>query len=150
MPYPHTIYDGAFTRATDPAPRDYVWHVLDDVERERERQTELRDAGRFERTLADAGLSEAERLAVVAEEFGEVARCVADVVAGKQADADHLRKELIQLAACCVAWAEFLDSVDPAPDARLARPTMPSAADGDTGPVTETFPPSAHIVLGDA
>lgn len=79
------------------------------VRAERRRQVELQAAGRFKYTCADGELSDAERLAVLAEEFGEVAREVAEGVAGNGVDLDALRKELIQVAAVAVAWAEWID-----------------------------------------
>ncbi|MES2384554.1 MAG: MazG-like family protein [Pseudomonadota bacterium] len=93
--------------------RDTIWL---DIVTERFRQERLCAAGKFPATLAHRGaLSPAACLAVLAEEFGEVARPVADQLAGSRRgeplDVDHLREELIQLAACCVAWVEQLDDV---------------------------------------
>lgn len=83
--------------------------VLDDVTAERHRQNFLRDSGKFQRTLADQGLTPSDRLAVICEEFGEVARVVCEALAGNGLDRVHLRDELVQLAACSVAWIEYLD-----------------------------------------
>lgn len=90
-----------------------TWRVLDDVLKERKRQAWLRDQGRFRYTLADEpGLMDSEKFACIAEEVGEVARCVlarARIV--KEApDAEKLRLELVQSAALCVAWIEALDA----------------------------------------
>jgi hypothetical protein len=85
--------------------------ILHDVAAERLRQERLCAAGEFPATLAhDSHLTPSDKLAVVAEEFGEVAEIIADGLAARRApDADHLREELIQVAACCVAWVEYLD-----------------------------------------
>lgn len=88
--------------------------ILADIIIERGRQDVLRDAGKFPKTLADADppLTPCECLTVCSEEFGEVAEIVADAIGKPPAalDRDHLREELIQLAACCVAWVEQLDT----------------------------------------
>lgn len=83
--------------------------VLTCIAAERLRQERLKAAGRFKFTPADLGLSDPERLAVLAEEFGEVAREVAERVAGKTTDFAKLRAELVQVAAVAVAWVEFID-----------------------------------------
>lgn len=88
-------------------------HVLSAVITERHRQEALRALGKFKWTLADtsAGFTPAEGLAVLSEEHGEIARVVCESLAdGAVLDVAHLREELIQLAACCVAWVEGLDS----------------------------------------
>lgn len=90
--------------------------VLDDITSERFRQEALRDLGRFRWTLADVGLyTPAEALAVLSEEFGEIARVVCEGLGNRPVDTGHLREELVQLAACCVAWVEALDSGDEMP-----------------------------------
>lgn len=81
--------------------------ALRDVYRERVRQDQLKAAGRFELTCADAELPASEKLAILVEEVGEVARAVlerADLVADKHGSS--LRDELIQVAAVALAWAE--------------------------------------------
>lgn len=83
-------------------------HILDDISAERERQTALKAMGQFKREVHELGASDA--LAVLAEEFGEVANVVADMVAGKPLETDHLREELIQVAAVCVSWVEGIDA----------------------------------------
>jgi hypothetical protein len=94
--------------------RDAIWL---DIVTERFRQERLCREGKFPATLAHQGaLAPAACLAVLAEEFGEVARPVADHLAagargGAPLDVAHLREELIQLAACAVAWVEQLDEV---------------------------------------
>jgi hypothetical protein len=83
--------------------------VVAEVYRERLRQDELKRAGRFSHTCAD-DLPNGDKLAVLVEEVGEVSRAV--IEHAKLANDVHgkdLRKELIQVAAVCVAWAESLD-----------------------------------------
>lgn len=83
--------------------------VLEEVHRERQRQDELKRRGKFARTCADA-MSDPERLAVLAEEFGEVAREVTEAISDpSRRDVAKLRAELVQTAAVCVAWCEGLD-----------------------------------------
>lgn len=83
--------------------------VLLEVYRERVRQDELKVAGRFPHTCADAELSPGEKLAVLVEEVGEVARALSED-AGNANDKHgvELRRELVQVAAVAVAWAESL------------------------------------------
>lgn len=93
--------------------------VIEEVYKERGRQEDLRKAGKFAWTCADPTQSNARKLAVLAEEFGEVAREVTEeIISGDKKDPDgripilkqNIRKELIQVAAVCVAWVEALDS----------------------------------------
>ena len=78
---------------------------------ERKRQLTLQAAGRFSYTPSDHALTDAQRLAMLAEELGEVARNVLRrgrlVTDGDPSDAG-LRKELGQVAAIAVAWMERL------------------------------------------
>ncbi len=76
--------------------------IVEDVTSERYRQEDLKAGGKFPWTLADAAPSSAEKLAVLAEEFGEVAKAVCE------GDRENLREELVQVAACCVAWLDSL------------------------------------------
>src|SRR5580658_7380273 len=103
--------------------------ALEAVSRERLRQEELRKSGKFLWTCAshrhDPGstvpVSYAEKLVVLMEEIGEVAREVVEwgITTDKYAAdptlmkmpphreqyfRDRLRNELVQVAACCVAW----------------------------------------------
>lgn len=93
---------------------DSLWkwnaRIFADIGRERERQEDLKAAGKFTFTLADPADC-GNKSAVLGEEFGEVC-CAALNVAGSSTDGPErgdLRKELIQLAACAVAWVEALD-----------------------------------------
>lgn len=73
--------------------------ILREVRVERERQELLRDAGTIGPVDTDG-----QRLAVLVEEVGEVARAMND---GK-----GLREELIQVAAVAVAWVEAIDTAE--------------------------------------
>jgi hypothetical protein len=72
------------------------------VTSERCRQVQLRTEGRIPWSCADPLVSPGERLAVLVEEVGEVARALNDGVG--------LRDELVQVAAVAVAWIEGLDA----------------------------------------
>lgn len=76
--------------------------ALDDVGVERRRQEQLRVDGRFVQTCADPAMDPLLALAVLAEEFGEVARAVVEQ------DLEQAETELIQVAAVAVAWVEGL------------------------------------------
>lgn len=100
-------------------PDGKVGDVLCWVNRERHRQECLKAQGKFPWSCADQidpdsgrEILLAEKLAVLAEEFGEVAEIVCKLGA-KRAEADTvslkmLRDELVQVAAVAVAWAESL------------------------------------------
>ena len=83
--------------------------IVEEIYRERGRQNELKRAGKFAYTCADKEMLQPERLAVLAEEFGEVAHEVNEGIGGRKVDIAKLRKELIQVGAVCVAWVEALD-----------------------------------------
>lgn len=111
---------------------DDTLDILTLVHEERERQDKLKAKGKFTFTCADVfGLMQAEKLGVLAEEFGEVAQLVCRVMIpapGHVYETDEgpvkvipdltpeqlqdyrvkLKEELIQVAAVCVAWAETL------------------------------------------
>lgn len=83
--------------------------ALADVIRERMRQEDLKLQGRFKYTCADHQLAPGEKLAILTEEVGEVARAILEggnIVSDKHS-AD-LRKELVQVAAVALAWVESL------------------------------------------
>lgn len=104
-------------------PYDIRARVLQAVRDERVRQDTLKAAGKFPFTCADTGLTQAEKLGVLAEEFGEVAQLVCRVMIPPPGDrgipsikpsalTDYivkLHEELVQVAAVCVAWAESLE-----------------------------------------
>ena len=54
-------------------------------------------------------LTDLERLAVLTEEVGEVAHAL------NENDPDELRRELLQVAACAVAWLERIEDAPQAP-----------------------------------
>lgn len=69
-----------------------------DLVRELERQLELKASGKFPYTCEDDGLTDGERLAILVEEVGEVARAMQDH------NLDNFREEIIQVAAIAVSW----------------------------------------------
>lgn len=81
--------------------------VLALVAAERERQEVLKRSGRFKHTCADTGLTDAQKLCILTEELGEVARAVQEAAdtAGDKHGKD-LMEELVQVAAVAVAWVE--------------------------------------------
>ena len=81
--------------------------MLIDVAAERLRQEGLKASGRFDATCADNTLSAGQKLAILVEEVGEVARAICD------RDPEHMREELVQVAAVAVAWVEALTRVEP-------------------------------------
>lgn len=83
--------------------RKVAEEMIDEVDR----QDDLARAGKFEGTHVLPGGTDLERLAVLAEEFGEAG---GEVCKGLHADGytrreDRLLKELIQVGACALAWA---------------------------------------------
>ncbi len=96
-------------------PSTLTYKVLGEVANERDRQETLRAEGRFAATCADEdGIGDAEKLAILVEEVGEVARQVLTQSSRQLAldslgTREGLRDELIQVAAVAVAWAEALE-----------------------------------------
>ena len=86
--------------------------VLELVRDERRRQDGLKSSGRFTYTCADREMMPAEKLAVLAEELGEVAREVLSqdgLVSDGTGTNAAIREELVQVAAIAVAWIEALE-----------------------------------------
>jgi hypothetical protein len=89
--------------------------VLDAIVVERARQEDIGEAKRASgidwRSCADPDMAGGDftRLAVLAEEFGEVANAVLETAYGSSGD-EHLRDELIQVAAVAAAWVEAVDA----------------------------------------
>ena len=89
--------------------------ILGEVIDETGRQEQLVREGRFEWTLAMPGVANEKRLAVLAEEVGEAAKEVTELlIAGDKGHATagtllRLRAELVQVAACAVSWIEGID-----------------------------------------
>jgi hypothetical protein len=96
--------------------------ILEDLLKERWRQDRKHGAARV--------LNPTARLAILAEEFGEVAKEVMERVDGN-GDAARLRAELVQTAACAVAWIEQLDREDPAKSGRGSPPGSLVGTRGD-------------------
>lgn len=85
--------------------------VLILVGSERKRQLLMQQQGRFKYTLSDEGMTDAERLACIVEEVGEIGRNVlarASLVSDGDESPKALRMELCQVAALAVAWMERL------------------------------------------
>ena len=78
--------------------------VLDDVAAEIQRQDDLARAGKFGGTHILPGGPDSDRLGVLVEEVGEVAKEVNEERMG-QGEPGKLYDELTQTAACAVAWA---------------------------------------------
>jgi NTP pyrophosphatase (non-canonical NTP hydrolase) len=87
--------------------RNRVFELVSD---ERDRQEELKRQGRFMSTCADNSLWDAEKLAVLMEEVGELSRAVLETLnlcADKHGS--NTKDELVQIAAVCCAWLESLE-----------------------------------------
>lgn len=102
--------------------------VMDDIADERLRQDELKRAGKFHWTCADTGIRDESKLAVLAEEFGEVARLVVEQLIDRtRREPEKLREELIQVAAVCAAWCEAIDKEEAASDFSVSDDGMSEA-----------------------
>ena len=85
--------------------------ILEDVKKERLHQEVLKKQGKFAHTCADLRMTHHERLTVLTEEVGEVARAaLVESGLAKESKPQDLEKELIQVAAVAVAWIEALRS----------------------------------------
>lgn len=92
-----------------PLPHDSIRVTLDAVFAEILRQDVLARAGKFGGLhILPSGPDHA-RLAVLTEEVGEVARELNETLMGRASPEGALVKELIQVAACAVAWATAID-----------------------------------------
>lgn len=83
---------------------EFRMDVLKDVAFERIKQEQLRVAGKFSHTCASQQLKDGQKLAVLVEEVGEVAKAI-----NESSGSDSLRNELIQVAAVAIAWVESID-----------------------------------------
>lgn len=84
--------------------------VADQIVGEVGRQDDLARAGRFGGTHVMPGGTDLERLAVLAEEFGEASIEVCkSITDGDRSRRPDLRKELIQVAAVALAWIAAID-----------------------------------------
>lgn len=87
---------------------DYQTRIYGEIQHEVARQVLLQEQGRFTHTPKDSGVPDFVKFGMLAEEFGEVARCVLANARLVQEDAsvDNLHEELVQVAAIAVAWLE--------------------------------------------
>lgn len=79
-------------------------HILEDIQDEFNRQEDAYCNGKIHIKMDNPYDRSKDKLAVVTEELGEVAKALLD----HQGD-DHLREELIQVATCCIGWIISLD-----------------------------------------
>lgn len=93
-----------------PLNRESIDGASDGVVVEVWRQDDLARLGKFDGTHVMPGGTDLQRLAVLAEEFGEVS---IEVCKGIKVNAQErrpgLRDELIQTAAVCLAWIAAID-----------------------------------------
>lgn len=82
--------------------------IVDDVHQERRRQERLFKEGEHSKTIQMC--CNLERLAILTEETGEVAKEVCETIQPSGGSKAHLREELVQVAATAAAWIEALDS----------------------------------------
>lgn len=85
--------------------------VLEEVVRERERQNSLLAQGRIPFNCAVVAIHPRDKFLVLMEEVGEVAEALQRPGQHSARVRQHLRSELIQLAAVATAWAESLTEV---------------------------------------
>lgn len=88
-----------------------IGYVFTLIEKERQRQESLKASCRFKYTLRDYDISESNKISVIMEEIGEVARNVLArnmLVTDGDTDDDSLIRELVQVASLSVAWLERL------------------------------------------
>lgn len=102
-------------------PDGKLGEILQLVHRERLRQDDLKEEGKFAFTCADQGITHHENYTVLGEEFGEVGHVLNEALGGRVFDMQELRKELIQIAAVAVAWVEKVDNDIEAHKQALAR-----------------------------
>lgn len=81
------------------------FRILEEINDERNRQDRLKAQGKFEKTCAD-DMTRAERLSVLAEEYGEVAHEVNEAIGGRPMHLGNLRAELRQVGAVALACIE--------------------------------------------
>lgn len=103
----------SFDTPLEPPVSGITLDVLEAVYYERERQEQLKAQGRFRYTCADLELPSPVKLAVLIEEVGEVGKQVLtdpdrpfalDTIGSSL----ELQRELLHVAAVCVAWLESL------------------------------------------
>lgn len=84
--------------------------ILIEVSLERERQEALCKAGKFPATCADPKQPDTDKLPILIEEVGEVARAMCEAIGATDVQSSGLRTELVQVAAVAVAWIEAIDA----------------------------------------
>lgn len=90
------------------ATRIALIHVARERARQETKCADMSDKGFDWKTCASPWMSEGNKLAVLMEEVGEVAREVCEARAEARDPGSNLHTELIQVAAVAVAWAEGL------------------------------------------
>ena len=84
---------------------------FDKINAERERQEKLFRTGKILFNVASTTPDVKRKLRVLVEEVGEVAQAIDLLESGhRQTRLKHLREELVQVAAVCVAWLESLEA----------------------------------------
>lgn len=86
--------------------------ALSDIARERARQEELFVAGEISIHVSDPNTHGRDSYIVLSEEHGEVAEALQRPGRLTAAWRQHLRTELVQLAAVATAWIEAIDSAE--------------------------------------
>lgn len=97
------------------SPIGALQQILADLLNERVRQDVFVATGKFPWNCSNANVPAGDKLMVVGEEFGEVSKAAYELTHETDSGCskrhiDNLRTELIQLAACAVAWVEAIDS----------------------------------------
>lgn len=95
-----------------PAQADAILAVLRERDRQEAKCAEKRREGLVWLTCADPRMPDGDKLAVLVEEIGEVAKELCDARAAKCAASSNLRVELVQVAAVALAWIEALACSD--------------------------------------
>lgn len=84
--------------------------IMLDIIGERTRQEKLKATGKFPHSCADLSVSDSFRLSVLIEEVGEAAHDVNEMMSGNpRISREHLREEVVQVAAVAMAWLEAID-----------------------------------------
>jgi NTP pyrophosphatase (non-canonical NTP hydrolase) len=115
--------------------------ILDMVATERGRQEFLKSQGKFTYTCADKEMTHAEACTVLMEEAGEVAHEVNEGIGSdRNIDKRRLMKELIEVAAVAVSWAEKVHTEIESDNPEISKPvdhssdTVFSARNGTLDP----------------
>lgn len=85
-----------------------LFRIFSKIELERIRQEKLLTDGKIVGDCKDPNENDYFKLAVLAEEFGEVANALVEDC-GNRETREHMLTELIQTAAVACAWAEALE-----------------------------------------